>query len=390
MAALYDIIITKIPSDEARKLLARQLARNPSVSMTEAMGILERLPAIFMREVADHDVPEMQSRLRSMRVESKALLRRRDPLTEPVSRSAAVHVGEVAHASAGGDPAPRSSVPNRIAPPAPRVVFDSIAPPTSPTKSKLLGGLITVLILLAAIVGTIFVLQHPEVLNPPSLTNGSVPVSSLDAQGRSKEESVDKEDVRSGDPEIPPAESAPADSGENERRGSSVTAEDQRLSDSYLDSAMHAKGSFARQYYHLAISLNPDNVKAWNGLIAVCRAENDPVAADSVSAEMNGRFGHAFDYISDIVHPFGDLVNYSTDTAGVCRIEYRSRGRGRENLENETYELVKALAARRDCSEISLYASTGKGVGMLVRIKTVLIPPIAREFSRVAMITYLE
>ena len=94
--------------------------------------------------------------------------------------------------------------------------------------------------------------------------------------------------------------------------------------------------------------------------------------------------------IEKIVEPYGVLVRHDRDAGGVCRIEYRSNIRDRTMLEQNTFYLIRALTAVQSYTTISVYASTGKGTGMLVRVAAHDVSATFNDYKNRATISFIE
>jgi hypothetical protein len=102
-------------------------------------------------------------------------------------------------------------------------------------------------------------------------------------------------------------------------------------------------------------------------------------------------FGEGIFTVSKIVEQFGELVDTYTTTDGACHIDYRSRESKKDALLSETYMLVKALNARKDCLAFSFYARAGNGRGgVLVYIPETPIPDSYQQYRFHAKITVFE
>jgi tetratricopeptide (TPR) repeat protein len=172
----------------------------------------------------------------------------------------------------------------------------------------------------------------------------------------------------------------------------SVKATEKKASRQYADSARQYADDVnqAIKFYKIAISFNQYNLKAWQGLIVAYRNAGMTKEATEARKKMEELFGREISTIREVVAPYGELTDYSLDHSGVCRIEYRSKLRKQPELERETYLLIRAVLVKQHCNTVSLYASTGTGSGLLVRIDTRGFPSSVSAYKKRAAITFVE
>ena len=394
MSAYFDIIVVKINKADAKRILARHLASDSSVHLSDALVMLEHLPIIYSKDVPEKDVADITARLRSIGVDSKALLRRREgPSAEdPVAAiPAAPDVAEkpvpaktkteLRHASTMSHPSDKKESHGTS------ITFDSPSGHSRSNKKPAtlgdISGMIVLVVFVAATITFIwYASQNHDAVNNIALNSDG---STLHESSGSKAPSVGTSGVHVADNSQSQSVNQNADGSQQ-----AVSSDNKKKADSYVDSAKTSDASFAEKYYRMAISLNPGNIKAWNGLVSVCRSEGKVAVADSLAAEMSARFGSALQMIEKTVSIYGELASYSTDQSGVCRIEYDSRAQGRDALERETYDIVKAAAAKGGIKTITIFASTGNGSGMLVRMNAADVPELFGEYEGKADIKFLE
>jgi hypothetical protein len=167
---------------------------------------------------------------------------------------------------------------------------------------------------------------------------------------------------------------------------------EKKRSEVYADSAAHLCQDYECEikFYRIALSFNQYNLKAWQGLIAAYKGARKWAEAEQAERQVKELFGEKVFSVEEIVKPYGVLSRYVRDENGVCRIEYRSQSLKRFELEKETYFLIRALLAQQNCDIVSLYAVTGKGKGMLVRIKPEKFPSRISDYLKTASISFIE
>jgi hypothetical protein len=138
-----------------------------------------------------------------------------------------------------------------------------------------------------------------------------------------------------------------------------------------------------------AISLNPNEPQAWFRLMRVFDQNGLESKADSIAMAIESRFGADILAIQQCIDPYGTVQSFSS-TGNVCRIRYLSIPRNKDLLLDQSYQICRALAVRRLCSSISLFAATAKGSGLLVFIRMSRMPASFEEFKTNATISYTE
>ena len=166
--------------------------------------------------------------------------------------------------------------------------------------------------------------------------------------------------------------------------------DDKLRSAAYADSG---KASFDRKsavaFFKMAIAINKYNVDAWYGLLAAYTALGMEEEAHVTKDEMAMIFGEELFTISKTMERFGNLLDmYNTD-GGAFFIEYRSREVKNDALLYETFQLAKALGARKNYSAFSFYAhaAKGSGGGVLAYVAAAPLPGTYREYRAQAKVT---
>ena len=94
--------------------------------------------------------------------------------------------------------------------------------------------------------------------------------------------------------------------------------------------------------------------------------------------------------MNEIVGHYGSLRDAERTDEGILRIEYRTQATGSETITKEVFTLATELKATCDCSDLSIYAQTGKNSGVLVAVATANLANSYEQFRSVATITVLE
>jgi len=146
-----------------------------------------------------------------------------------------------------------------------------------------------------------------------------------------------------------------------------VSAQQRHQSNAYVDSARTLGGDPESiiAFYKFAISFNPQNLAAWQGLLQAYRDLGRDADARSTEEQMRKLFGERVESIDLVVKPFGELIDTYVNDAGTYKVEYRSNKRSRNDITNDVFLLTRAVRMACSCENISIYASLGTGRGLL-------------------------
>ncbi|KMQ50806.1 hypothetical protein CHISP_2329 [Chitinispirillum alkaliphilum] len=171
-----------------------------------------------------------------------------------------------------------------------------------------------------------------------------------------------------------------------------VTSAQAARSDAFIDSAKAVSFDHARaiNFYRIAISFNRYNLHAWHGLVNTYREAGMVQEMRDAQKQMEELFGESINSVSSLVNKYGELRSASLTENGVYRVEYITSKRDRDALLRETYTLTKALRNVCDCESISLFASGGRGKGMIVHVDASVPLTSLRHYENLSSITFLE
>lgn len=391
----YDLIIVKINNPHSKKVLAHKIAADPAISMQKALSLLENLPAVYMKDLSTKELEEASDYLVKIGVVCRAV-ESRDPFVQPgittipkpQEHTIQQHTIKE-HVQAPKMPAVSQPVSISLKPHLDNTQKGSEA--SNPKKKKIwpdspgarmaiIASIIFILILL--------ILQGKNRyfgIDLTSISKKGAP-QTTDTSAQSQNE-LQQQDTA--------AKNTTTDSGYSgiESRESGVTPAQQKISGEYADSAADMRDDYERaiKLYKIAISFNQNNVSAWQGLLATYTKAGMSEQAVETKNRMEEIFGNTVFTIGTIIGPYGVLSSFNLDDNRVCRIEYRSRKMARHELEEETYNIARALLGQLHCSQLSLYAATTKGSGMLVRLSNSRsFPATLSEFRRTASLSFVE
>ncbi len=388
----YDIVIVKISRPQIKKVLAHHLAADPSVSLQKALSLLDNLPVAYMKNLSVKELEATRAKLDKMGVHCR-VVESRNPLDgkddDAVSRQDTSPANEAKREEpkAAGRKTKEGSVH-----PGQRVAFTGITanhPESRQQKTaKKMPRLVNLLLLLVivAVVSMVIIVGKNKTIKIRS----TGPLLSKTGKGNKKSETIrrrpsrdvtdaaDEKDERKG-------------AGED-RRKMPISPTQKKSSESYADSAVMTGNDYTRaiKFYKIAISFNRYNLRAWQGLLVTYRNARMWKEAEEIKNRMAELFQEETFSIGEIIEPYGMLSGFNRDPHGVCRIEYRSNAVKRAFLEKETFDIIRALTAHAACQSIALYAATGRGKGMLVRIPVHSFPTSFSGYRKVAQISFVE
>jgi tetratricopeptide (TPR) repeat protein len=385
----YDLVIIKLTKPHLKQVIAHQLAADPSISLQKALSLLDNLPIIYMKELSIKELEEATYQLNKLGVVCRAV-ESENPIDKlgkreiPEEESAKVSVEQIDTQKAPEFKQERPSVGRVFK----RVMFSSSGARVKPVekekpKEKKKNTLANILLAGGIIVGVIiiFIIGKNKTFKIQSIR----PLVSKTDKGQSKK--------KPGRTSRKNFSKDHKEQKESEKKKQKPVAPSQiKSSELHIDSAAQSGNDYERaiKFYKIAISFNQYNLKAWQGLLATYRSALMRKEAEETEKRMAELFSENVFSIEKIVEPYGVLTNYVRDANGICRIEYRSQSTKRHKLEKETYFLIRALTAQENCISVSLYASTGKGKGMLVRISTDVFPSKLSDYIKRASISFIE
>lgn len=390
----FDVIIVKIPKPQIKKVLAHHLAADPSVSLQKALSLLDNLPVVYMRDLSAKELETTLKQLAKMEVQCQ-VVESKNPL-DGIKKSKDSQKGIPSAAKKAQD---ESNISERKAKvlstmrSGQRVTFKS-SPSRSnqpeqkkPEKKRSVVINLLLLIIIGAVISFVVIAGKNKTFKIKS-KGPLISKSGTDHKKAKKNRSSQTRDLTDAAQEEGEDQK---DTGE-ETKKKPMTSSQKPSSDSYTDSATMAGNDYTRaiKFYKIAISFNQYNLRAWQGLLSTYRSARMYKEAEETENRMAELFKEETFSIGEIIKPYGVLSGYNRDEHGVCRIEYRSNSEKRPFLEKETFHVIRALIAHESCQSVSLYASTGKGKGMLVRVSTQSFPSSFSGYTKHAQISFIE
>ncbi len=385
----YDVIILKIPKPHIKKVLAHHLAADPSVSLQKALSLLDNLPIVYSKDLSAKELEDVLRQMAKLGVECQ-IVESKNPLDfiketetpqKDVTKKSDILKASGKKPKAVSERRGGQRVTFQSASSGPRLPIEK-----KPEKKKSILKNILVVCILCAAVGILFVIGK----NKSYKISSTAPLVSKKGGSKSRPKAPKKSRSSFND-ELKESKQQKQESDSKSPK-ESISSPQKRSSDSYTDSAASAGSDYTRaiKFYKIAISFNRNNLRAWQGLLAAYRGARMWKEAEETKDRMADLFQEDAFSIREIVKPYGVLSQYKRDEHGVCRIEYRSHESKRAVMERETFFLIRALIAHEPCRTVSLYASTGKGRGMLVRVSTEAFPSSFSNYTKRAQISFTE
>ncbi|MDR2727525.1 MAG: hypothetical protein LBB56_00200 [Chitinispirillales bacterium] len=185
---------------------------------------------------------------------------------------------------------------------------------------------------------------------------------------------------------------SPKNSDSQSKARKEVSAQHKQQANDYVDSAKTTGADMESivAFYKAAISFNPQNLAAWQGLLQAYRDLDKPADASRTEEQMRKIFGDRIESISLIVKPFGELTDTYINGDGAYRVEYKSNKRSKNDITRDVFLLTRAIRTVCSCEDISIYASTGTGKGLLCHSGQNTSVHSMSAFSSQAQIIWLD
>lgn len=361
----YDLQVTEIKNENARKVLAHQLARDPGISFHDALGKLQRLPVVLFRDLDEQAMTSMVGQYLKYGVRLKAL---------PAQQMSDV---EVLRHSESQDP-------------------EKIKGTIEYSKSMVNDD------------SAQMVVQSDDVSEKRELTEGQAAIfknSSLIEESKKRVNdrtlliiflvlflivclilslfSSGKKDYHaltgSGTIVSPPQVKGADVHGEHLKKKSSkselskrkdISAVDKKNSSAMCDSARNAENNTETliNFYKIAISFNKYNLDAWFGLLGAYKSAGKSDEYHQAEQQMKELFGDKVFDISSQVKRFGDIEDLFENENGVLVVKYRSP-EPLDRIQERVYSLVKILLSSAGYQSVSIEIAGVKNDRMLVHVR---------------------
>lgn len=378
----YDLIIINLTKPHLKQVIAHHIAADPSISLQKALSLLDNLPLVYKKDLSFKELEKATLQLQKLgaicrAVESKNPLENLAARKKPVEKEieAGTEQKQVLKASDVKYKKQISKVSKNVK------HFGTASKTDTHKKKKSILVNMTILVSIVIIIALIFMTGKNRRIKVQS----TGPIVS-------KKSNTQSAKVKGSTSKMQTSEDEDKQRSNNSSKKKPSLSPEKKRSEVYADSAAHLCQDYECEikFYKIALSFNQHNLRAWQGLIAAYRGARKWTEAERAERQMKELFVEKVFSVEEIVKPYGVLSRYVRDENGVCRIEYRSQSLGRPDLERETYFLIRALIAQQKCDIVSLYASKGKGKGMLVRIQSDKFPSRISDYIKKASISFIE
>lgn len=362
----YDLLVISFNNNRAKMIIARQLAHDPSISLQKAQTIVDKPPFILLKNLTPQELEFQSQQLRRMGVNFKAVELKSDtsinipPVLLPpddlnikqlLQNTPTVKPGKIkTHTS--------NTVPKTIG------VFEDNLQINKKKNYALLISVFPIIISVVLVVLGFFISNKRQY----NIKKTTALITRTDHRESSK-------------------------SGKSEKHSrQQISAKAKKESITWTDSAIAYQNDYLRaiNFYKIAISFNKYNIKAWYGLLDIYNAAMMQEEIEQTKNKMKEIFGESIFSVSEIIKPFGKLIDSYTTDDQVFRLEYRTQQSGQHNIINETFIITKALKETCKCKAISIFASTSSAKGLIVHIKANASIATIETYKKKAVISYLE
>lgn len=378
----YDLIIIKIDKTHI-KTIAKLLCTDPSISLQKALSMLENLPVTFKQGLSVEEVKAEGAKLSSLGAKVKTI-----PSKEPQDLLGTVQFKGEKSIDSEPDTMFKKSLKREVSKlpderrtkkkrteNIPRTVI-----PSKKKKSSFAPMAILLFFLLLMILAISQGIKKPEY----KIKNGSTVISKKSDSKEDGKVRGEKKDKKNRQMKLN-IFSSMKEKKEKEK------VRKIKESDNYSDSAdlFHSDPDEMVRFYKIAISINKYNFNAWSGLVNAYADLGMTREAFQAREEMKKLFSEEMFSVEQIVRPYGKLTTFKQE-GDLCRLEYKSRSKKRVKIESEVYTLLKNLKSSLGCSSYSVYAATGKGRGMLLRLEGEKLPATFSKFLVKAQVNFIE
>jgi hypothetical protein len=387
----YDILATGYKTSRAKTIVIRQLAHDPSFSLQKATELVEAGPVILFKNLDVNEVKSYTQKLTNIGVLWKAVEIKHDKQTQKENKSQA----EVSSQHAVLDINPYSIQENEhkqsetktqlhnshisnviISNPNLQLKGNTGRFALEPDNKNPLPTVIFISLLLLIIIGIVALdrFKQNEIRLKKMTIHSKDQINSQVNQNRN----------------VSGIKNNPKTSNTCSRKD--ISNEQKTVSSAMVDSAIQVKNDFSKEiyFYKMAVSFNRYNIHAWYGLLNTYRDAKMEKEMSSTIKEMKEIFGDGVFSINEIIHPYGNLTDAQLDKEGNYLIEYNTEKAEKDDLIDESYILIREIRQVCNCKNISLFAKTGPGQGLVVHISSSDEISSSEQYKNSASITYLK
>ncbi|MDR2578542.1 MAG: hypothetical protein LBC70_07025 [Chitinispirillales bacterium] len=381
-----DIHVTSIPDRKAQEAIAEIIAESPSISLETARIMAERPPILLYRNVAPKEAEQYVSKLKSLGIGfklSKAEEVPDQPEEEAGGSAQPADDPIAAHLRTAGTGTRTHIEPRNIHSDAHagRTGLGNIEKMEKESKKKSLKA---ALITAAAFILLALLIHLLPQQNRFASNTSSTPARAAAAQNEN----------RAGEhAQTAPQQNQQTAPQSKDRLRREISNTQRQQSNAYVDSARTCgSGNMERciAFYRTAISFNRFNLAAWQGLLQAYRDSQMANEALETKVQMKELFGEEVMSVTSLVEAFGEVVDAYLNDEGAYRVEYKTQRRSKDDVLREVFNMTRAVRTACNCQNISIFASTGAGRGLLAHSTPQTSVHTLAGFMRQAEIVWLE
>jgi len=391
----YDIVVTECKSSRAKTIVIRQLAHDPSLSLQKATEMVNAGPVLLFRNLDVNEVKIYTEQLTKIGVVWKAIESGHDNLSHKENKphieipsqptvfkekhedvhkdiyenktgsAGQSHTSQIHHNPvifSGSDQSAKKKTE--------LFDFESEKKMTLPT----LVFFSLILLILIGIIAFDRFKKNEIRLKKISVYSTVTEVSRKNVRNRTE---TGKKEIKKTTSEISRKD---------------ISSQQITESSAMIDSAIQFKNDHAKEihFYKMAISFNRYNIQAWYGLLNAYRDAEMQSEMNYTKEEMKDIFGNNIFSINEIVRPYGSLNDAQLDKERNYLIEYNTGKTVKDDLITESYFIIREIRQVCNCKQISLFAKTGPGRGLVVHISSSAETASFELYRNSASITYLN
>lgn len=368
----FNLIVISISNTRAKKIIAHQLAHDPSIPLQKAMLMVEKPPFVLMKNLTSQELNFQSEQLSRLGVKFKAA-EIKSVLPTDSNKTIPIPLSE-------GDLNAKPTGPVSIK--TEKLINES---KTAKRKDTFLLDETSVQYkkdnhLFITVISVIFAL----IIIAGLLTSGNRRYYNL------------KKTVK------PIISSSPEKSDNKTKKGNSrksngssrkvVSEKAKKESILWADSAIACDSDHQKaiNFYKIAISFNKYNLNAWFGLLNAYRSAKMYKEEKRTRIEMKKIFGESIFSFSEMISPYGDIIDSYTTEDNVFRLEYRTMQSEKEDALDEIYKVTRIISGICKCESISVFASSSPGKGIIVHLNKNASLLSMDSFKKDAVISFLH
>lgn len=369
--------ISSLQNARNKHLIARRIARIPNITMTQALLCLEHLPAVIFHSVPYDEAKALEKDLKNLGCTS---------LVEPVFPQSSVP-GQSQEKSEEKEETTSALKEEKWVPlqpssfvyPPAKEKADISSQTISAIKQKpffkskklsfSLGLIVFVLILMA---GIHFFFGSSKISGPldsEKMTQKEIQASIDKMESKLQKDSLNPEDMeKTADlyKKMALQLTAPAMQLQYLSRAIRLKSDDPQiramLAKTYVDTARHLfTGENAIRFYQMAISFNPYNEAAWDGLIEAYEKNGQTKEAESTRQKKERLLGGTSRKILTQIQNYGEVLIPPRTSDKNLTLGYATKSSNQDSMLKEAHELCMQLRKSQNEDSLTIFLFTPDG-----------------------------